>query len=143
MRHRKYKRKLGRRKDARRALFRGLVRSLFLNGKIETTEAKAKAIRTFADKLINIAIKGLKKRNEDQSDVHERRLVHSFFGKKDIVKHLFEEVAPHCMNRSSGWTRVLKTRVRRGDAARMALIEVIDYVDYLNKQREEEEVTEE
>ncbi len=111
-------RKFGRRASGRRALLRGTVTSLFKHGRIETTEIKAKEIRSLAEHLITLAKRG---------DLHARRLVAAELAEPAMVQKLFEEIAPKFSDRAGGYTRVLKLGPRRGDAAPMALIELVGY----------------
>lgn len=107
-------RKLGRPSGQRRALLRSLVTALVLRGRIETTEAKAKTIKPIADKMVTLGKRG---------DLHARRQAASYLLEPDAVKKLFDEVAPKFTERNGGYTRVIKTGVRRGDAAPLAIIE--------------------
>ncbi|HBG09652.1 MAG: 50S ribosomal protein L17 [Limnochordia bacterium] len=107
-------RKLGRRTGHRRALLRNQVTSLVLHGKIETTEAKAKSIKPLADKMVTLGKRG---------DLAARRQAAAFLLDPAAVKKLFDEVAPRYSDRNGGYTRIIKTGVRRGDAAPMAIIE--------------------
>lgn len=100
-----------------RAILRGLSRSLILHGRIVTTEAKAKRMRPFVEKLITKARKG---------GVHERRLAMSEIEDKAVVHKLFSEVAPQTGDRPGGYTRIMKLGPRRGDATAMAIIELVD-----------------
>lgn len=116
-------RKLGRRSDARKALFRDLVTDLIINERIETTEMKAKELRPIAEKMITLAKRG---------DLHARRQVAAFVRKEvanaeglDAVQKLFDEIAPRFKERNGGYTRILKAGPRRGDAAPMAYIEFV------------------
>ncbi|MBI2875062.1 MAG: 50S ribosomal protein L17 [Firmicutes bacterium] len=109
-------RKLGRVQAHRKALFRHLVTSLLDKGKISTTEAKAKEIRGMVDKMITLAKRG---------DLHARRQVLSFVMDEDVVTKLFDTVAPRLGQRPGGYTRIYKTDPRRGDAAPMAVLELI------------------
>ncbi len=109
-------RKLGRPSAHRNLMLRNLVLSLLVNGRIKTTETRAKEARKFADKMITLAKRG---------DVHARRQVVSFIGQKDVAKLLFDEIAPKYAERNGGYTRILKTGPRRGDAAPMAIIELV------------------
>ena len=117
MRHRVAGRSFGRTANQRKALFRGLVTSLFDHLKIETTAAKAKETKKIAEKLITLGKKG---------DIHSRRLALSRVPNKKIVTKLFTEIAPK-IERSSGYLRVVKTRFRAGDNADMAMLEFVDY----------------
>ncbi|MGI5840312.1 MAG: 50S ribosomal protein L17 [bacterium] len=109
-------RKLGRTSSHRNALFRNLVTSLLLSERIETTEMKAKEISGIADKLITLARKG---------DLHARRQVLEYVFDEAAAKKLFDTIAPRYTAKAGGYTRVLKTGFRQGDAAPMAIIELI------------------
>ena len=109
-------RKLGRDTSARRALLRSILTSFFAHGRIETTEAKAKEISGLADELITLAKRG---------DLHARRQVLAFLLDEDVVKKLFDIIAPKYADRQGGYTRVLKLGPRKGDAAPMAIIELV------------------
>ena len=109
-------RKLGRDSSARKALLRGIVTSLFQHERIETTEAKAKELRKVADKMLTLAKRG---------DLHARRQVMAYMMDEDVVKKLFDEVAPKYKDRQGGYTRIIKAGVRQGDAAPMVIIELI------------------
>ncbi|MBN1317618.1 MAG: 50S ribosomal protein L17 [Anaerolineales bacterium] len=124
MRHRVSGRRLGRSSSHRRALRRNLITQLFVHGQIETTEAKARAIRPDAEKLITLAKRGLKK--ETAGQVHSRRLAASRLYSKNAVSKLFEEIAPRYENRPGGYTRMLKIGRRLGDNAEMAVLELVD-----------------
>ncbi len=110
--------KLGRDVGARRALLRSLVTNLFLYNRIETTEAKAKAMRPVAERLITKAKKG---------DLHNTRLAAAYLTSPEAVKKLFGEIGPKFAERHGGYTRIMKTDVRRGDAAQMAIIEMLGF----------------
>lgn len=116
MRHRKDHRKLSRTASHRKALLRNLVTALFERERIETTLAKAKETRRLAETLITKA-----RRN----DLHSRRLVAAVVMSETVVKKLFDEIAPMYMNRPGGYTRILKTRRRLGDAGEMAILELV------------------
>ncbi len=109
-------RRLGRPSAHRNLMIKNLVLSLIENGRIETTETRAKEARKFADKMITLAKRG---------DVHARRQVVSYLGQKSAAKLLFDEIAPKYAERNGGYTRILKTGPRRGDAAPMAIIELV------------------
>lgn len=109
-------RKLGRDSSARKALFRGMLTSFFQYDRIETTEAKAKELRGLADQMITLAKRG---------DLHARRQVLSYLMDEDVVKKLFDEIAPKYADRQGGYTRVIKTGLRKGDAAPLAFIELV------------------
>jgi large subunit ribosomal protein L17 len=103
-------------------LRKNLMRQLFLHSRIKTTEAKARAIRPDAEKLITLAKRGLA--NEDFG-LHARRLAVSRLGDKAVVKHLFDEVAPEYEDRPGGYTRMLRLGPRQGDGAEMVLLELV------------------
>lgn len=115
MRKKNKKRKLSREKSQRESLLVSLASNLFLNGRIKTTLAKAKEVRSFAEKMITKAKK---------QDLHARRKLQSKFTKK-IVDKLIKEVAPDFEDRNGGYTRVLKLGPRERDGAKMALIELV------------------
>ena len=108
--------KLGRTIDQRRALFRAQVTALFEREKIETTEAKAQELKSIAEKMITTAKEG---------NLHARRQVLAYVTNEDVVKKLFDTIAPRYAGRQGGYTRVVKLEPRRGDAAPMALIELV------------------
>lgn len=109
-------RKLGRDSSARKALFRSVLTSFFRHGRIETTEAKAKEISGLADQLITLAKRG---------DLAARRMAIARLYDEDVVRKLFDEIAQKYTDRQGGYTRVLKLGPRRGDAAPMALLELV------------------
>ena len=116
MRHRKKGRQLGRNTKHRRALFRNLVTSLLEHERIETTEAKAKELRGFTDRMITLGKEGT---------LAARRRALAFIHSKDVVSKLFSDVAVRFRNRPGGYTRIIKTRRRVGDAAEMVAIELV------------------
>lgn len=116
MRHHHDHRQLSRTAEHRRALLRALVTSLFEHERIETTVAKAKEARRVAERMITYA-----KRN----NIHSRRLVARVVQNEDVAKKLFDTIAPWYATREGGYTRVLKTRRRLGDAGEMALLELV------------------
>ena len=136
MRHRVVGRRLNRSSGHRRALRRGLVTALIQHERIETTEAKARAIRGQAEKLITLAKRGLVSEQEDPSrGVHARRLAAGRLNRwvtgsdgvrVDILEKLFEEIAPRYRDRPGGYTRMYKLGPRRGDAASMVLLELVE-----------------
>ncbi len=109
-------RKLGRPSDQRRAMLRAMVTYLLENGKIETTVTRAKEVRAMAEKMITIG---------KTQDLHSKRQVMAFVTKETVVKKLFDEIAPKYADRNGGYTRIIKTGPRRGDAAEMAIIELV------------------
>ncbi|MBC7240870.1 MAG: 50S ribosomal protein L17 [Anaerolineae bacterium] len=123
MRHRVAGKKLSRSTGHRQALFRNLTTELLRHGKIRTTEAKAEAIRPSAEKLITIAKKGLK---DESYALHARRLVAARLNDPQVVKKVFEEIAPRYLERPGGYTRVLKLGRRQGDGAEMVLLELVE-----------------
>src|SRR5512140_1148127 len=133
MRHRKSGRKLGRSASHRHALFNNLVTALLDYGRIETTEAKAKELRRFADDTIwwGVSVQPLISKGDSVSPAEKAKLVHARRMARQTVKtrtameRLFGEVGAHFNTRKGGYTRILKTRVRKGDAAPMALVELI------------------
>jgi large subunit ribosomal protein L17 len=121
MRHKVAGYKLGRSTAQRNALRRSLVTELIDHGRIQTTEAKCKAIRDQAEKLITIAKGGLD--GDTGKQVHARRLAAAQIDGIEVVRKLFNEVAPRYRERSGGYTRISKLGPRKGDNAPMALIE--------------------
>ena len=109
-------RKLGRTSDHRKAMLRGMVTYLIENGQIETTVTRAKEVKAMAEKMITIA---------KSSALHSKRQVYSYITKESVAKKMIEEVAPKYADRKGGYTRVIKTGPRRGDAAEMCIIELI------------------
>ena len=109
-------RKLGRTSDQRKAMLRAMVTFLLENGRIETTVTRAKEVRAMAKKYITIA---------KENTLHNRRQVMAFVTKEDVVVKLFNEIAPSYADRNGGYTRIIKTGPRRGDAAEMAIIELV------------------
>jgi large subunit ribosomal protein L17 len=103
------------------AMLRGLTTELFRHGKIQTTEAKAKNVRPIAEKLITLAKRG---------DLHARRLVASRLYDPSVLQNLFSNVSEHFQDRNGGYTRIYKLGPRKGDAAPMALLELVDYDPY-------------
>ncbi|MFR5265679.1 MULTISPECIES: 50S ribosomal protein L17 [Clostridium] len=109
-------RKLGRPTDQRRAMLRNLVTSFLKHGKIETTVTRAKETRSLAEKMITLAKRG---------DLHARRQVLSFVTEEDVVKDLFDNIAPKYAERNGGYTRMYKVGPRRGDAAEVVILELV------------------
>lgn len=124
MRHLNSGRKLNRNASHRKALFRNMVLSLIRHGRITTTDAKAKELRRFADKMITLG---------KQGDLNARRLAFAFMQSRDAVKKLFDEIAPQFKERPGGYTRVIKFERRRGDAAPLSVIEFTDTSDTVQK----------
>jgi large subunit ribosomal protein L17 len=117
MRHAKAGRALRRTSEQRLALLRGLATSLIEHGAIETTEAKAKELRPFVEKLITKARAGT---------LHARRLAGRHIQKREAADKLFQDVGPRFATRNGGYTRILKTGHRKGDGAEMARIELVE-----------------
>ena len=118
MRHNKAINHLGRKSGHRKALLANMATSLILHKRIQTTVAKAKALKVYVEPLIT-------KSKEDTT--HSRRVVFSYLKNKEAVTELFRTVAPKIADRPGGYTRVLKTGFRLGDGADMALIELVDF----------------
>ncbi|MBM3326003.1 MAG: 50S ribosomal protein L17 [Calditrichaeota bacterium] len=120
MRHLYDKIHLGRSADHRRALFGNMSASLFLHRRIITTLAKAKSVRRYAERMITFARRG---------DLADRRLVASRVRNKEAVKILFDQLGPHFKNRDGGYTRIIHLGPRPGDAAPMAILELVGFDD--------------
>lgn len=116
MRHRKKGRNLSRSPSHRRALLRNLATSLFLHERIRTTTARARELRPYAERLITLARRG---------DLHARRLAARRIADREVLGKLFDDIGPRYAERPGGYTRILKLGPRRGDAADMALIELV------------------
>ena len=123
MRHRVAGYKLSRSSSQRKALFRNLIRELYIHERITTTEAKARAVRADAEKLITKAKQGLA---EGGNRVHAQRQVVAYLNDKTVAKKVFDEIAPRYVDRHGGYTRMLKVGKRMGDAADMAILELVD-----------------
>ena len=109
-------RKLGRATDSRMAMLRAMVTYLFENGKIETTLARAKDVSSMAEKMITVA---------KEDNLHNKRMVLGFVTKESVTHKLFTEIAPKYADKNGGYTRITKIGPRRGDAAEMAIIELL------------------
>jgi len=109
-------RKLGRPTNHRMMMLRAMVTFLLENGKIETTVTRAKEVRSLAEKMITLA---------KQNNLAAKKQAMTFITKEDVVKKLFDQIAPKYETRNGGYTRVLKTGPRRGDGAEMAIIELV------------------
>lgn len=109
-------RKLGRTSDHRKAMLRAMVTYLLENGKIETTVSRAKEVRAMAEKMITLG---------KTNNLHSKRQAFSFITKEEVVKKLFDEISPKYADVNGGYTRIIKTGPRRGDAAEMAIIELV------------------
>jgi len=118
MRHRKDGRKLGRTASHRKAMLANMAANLFLHKQIRTTHPKALEARRFAETLITKAKRG---------DLHSRRLVLRVIRQKEIVKILFDEIAPQYADRNGGYTRIIKLGQRKNDAAHVSLLSLVDF----------------
>jgi len=119
MRHRRAGKKLGRDSAHRKALYSNLAGALIEHGRIKTTEAKAKAVKPFAEQMITLGKRG---------DLHARRLALAELRSQDVVHQLFADVAPRFADRPGGYTRIVRLGPRNGDAAEMVYLELVDYV---------------
>jgi len=124
MRHQVSGYRLGRTTGARLALRRNLIKQFFIHERIQTTRAKAAAIRGEAERLITIARNSAEA--SDSEKVHARRLVISKLGDNQVIKRLFDEIAPRFANRNGGYTRMLKLGPRMGDSAEMVILELVE-----------------
>ena len=118
MRHGRTGKKLGRDSSHRRALYANLACSLIEHGRIRTTEAKAKAVKPYAEKMITLGRRG---------DLHARRQVLAELRSQEVVHQLFSDVGPRMADRPGGYTRIVKLGPRFGDAAEMVYLELVDY----------------
>ena len=109
-------RKLGKATDARMAMLRQQVTDLLDLGRMETTVTRAKEVRSMAEKMVTLG---------KQEDLHAKRQVYSYITKEDIAKKVIDEIGPKYADRNGGYTRIYKTGPRRGDAAEMAIIELV------------------
>ncbi|MCD6096744.1 50S ribosomal protein L17 [bacterium] len=116
MRHRKKKKILDRKVGPRKALLKSLAINLILNGRIETTEAKAKALKPFIERLVSYSRKG---------DLSARRRVNMFLNNRQATKKLIEEIGVRYAQRPGGYTRIIKGKIRKGDGAKTAFIEFV------------------
>ncbi len=123
MRHRVFGRRLGRNSAQRKALFRNLVRELYLHERIVTTEAKARAVRGDAERLITKAKRSLA---GESNRVHAQRQVVAYLNDKTVAKKVFDVFAPRYAERNGGYTRIIKLGKRQGDAADMVILELVD-----------------
>jgi len=138
MRHRKSGRKLGRNASHRHALFRNMVTSLLEHERITTTEAKAKELRSFAEKTISISLRLgdlLTKPQDQRSPTEQSRYVHALrmagrmIRSRTVLQKLFTDIGPYFKGRAGGYTRIIKTAPRVGDCAPMAVIELVGRKD--------------
>ncbi len=135
MRHLKAHRKLKRTASHRSAMLNNMATSLLEHKKIATTEAKAKELRPFVERLITKAKHALVREQAGQLptghtvDVHSRRMVGRFIRNKAVLQELFDAIAPVVENRNGGYTRIIKTGQRHGDGSRTAIIELVDWAE--------------
>jgi large subunit ribosomal protein L17 len=129
VRHQRAGKKLGRDSAHRKALYSNLAGALIEHGRIKTTVTKAKAVKPLAEQMITLGRRG---------DLHARRQATAFLRSRDVVHHLFAEVAPRFKDRPGGYTRIVKIGPRPGDAAEMAYLELVDeeYVAQLREERQ-------
>lgn len=127
MRHRKSGKALGRTGTHKRAMVRNMVTSLFEHERIVTTTPKAKEVRKVAEKMITLAKRG---------DLHAKRQALSFIQSRDVVAKLFTEIQEQFADRNGGYTRIIKTGQRRGDAAPMAILELVGYEEDFGEETE-------
>jgi len=118
MRHQRSGKKLGRDSAHRKALYSNLAGALIEHGRIQTTQAKAKAVKPLAEKLITLGKRG---------DLHARRQALAALRSNDVVHRLFADIAPRFSDRPGGYTRIVKLGPRQGDAAEMVYLELVDY----------------
>ena len=116
MRHRKAGKELGRNPSHRRAMLRNMVTSLLKHAQIETTDAKAKAVRPIAEKMITLAKRG---------DLHARRQALAYIQEKPVVHRLFEELKDRYLDRQGGYVRIVKKGTRKGDGADISVIQLL------------------
>jgi large subunit ribosomal protein L17 len=117
MRHAKKGRKLGTDASHTKAMLRSLARALFLNERIKTTEARAKEVRSLVERIITWGKRG---------DVHSRRLALAEINDRELVHKIFADIAPRYAEREGGYTRILKLGPRKGDAAPVVILELVD-----------------
>ena len=129
MNHNKSYRKLGRRSDHRLAMLKNMTISLVKAERIETTVTRAKELRKFTEKVITLGKKYNnfnQENNEERAKaIHLRRQAFAFLRNEEAVAKIFKEIAPKYMDRNGGYTRIIKTDVRRGDSAELAIIELV------------------
>jgi len=130
MRHGKSGRKLGRTSSHRQAMFRNMVTSLFEHERIVTTTEKAKETQPIAEKMITLAKRG---------DLHARRQALGYIQSQDVVAKLFDEISAQFSDRKGGYTRIIKTGTRQGDAASMSILELVGYEEDLGVEEDEAE----
>ena len=130
MRHRKSGRKLGRRFEHRTAMLRNIVTSLLDMERIVTTVPKAKEVRRVAEQMITLGKRG---------DLHARRQAMAYIRSKEVVAKLFDQLSSQYADRQGGYTRIIRTGFRAGDAAPMAILELVEYKENVVTQDQEKE----
>ncbi len=130
MRHRKSGRKLGRRSEHRTAMLRNIVTSLLDMERIVTTVPKAKEVRRVAEQMITLGKRG---------DLHARRQAMAYIRSKEVVAKLFDQLSSQYADRQGGYTRIIRTGFRAGDAAPMAILELVEYKENVVAQEQEKE----
>ena len=130
MRHRKSGRKLGRRSEHRTAMLRNIVTSLLDMERIVTTVPKAKEVRRVAEQMITLGKRG---------DLHARRQARAYIRSKEVVAKLFDQLSSQYADRQGGYTRIIRTGFRAGDAAPMAILELVEYKENVVTQDQEKE----
>lgn len=130
MRHRKSGRKLGRRSEHRTAMLRNIVTSLLDMERIVTTVPKAKEVRRIAEQMITLGKRG---------DLHARRQAMAYIRSKEVVAKLFDQLSSQYADRQGGYTRIIRTGFRAGDAAPMAILELVEYKENVVAQEQEKE----
>lgn len=130
MRHQKAGRKLGRNSSHRKALFKNMVTSLFIHQQIETTDAKAKEIRSIAEKMITLAKRG---------DLHARRQALAYMLDKKVTHKLFDEMQGKYHDRQGGYTRIIKKGIRKGDGAPTSIIQLVHSDKEIKKSKDKTE----
>jgi large subunit ribosomal protein L17 len=128
MRHRNLRSRFSRTKSHRLSMMKNLTMALLDHERIVTTEPKAKVLRHYAEKMITLA---------KREDLHARRQAYSFIPKKQVVRKLFEKLGPRFLDRTGGYTRIYKIGHRRGDAAPMAVIELVVMTEKVETEKEE------
>jgi large subunit ribosomal protein L17 len=118
VRHHRSGKKLGRDASQRRSLYANLTGALIEHGRIQTTEAKAKAVRPIAERMITLGRRG---------DLHARRQALAYLRSQDVVHKLFSDVGPRFSDRPGGYSRIVRLAPRQGDAAEMVYLELVDY----------------
>ena len=127
MRHGKSGKRLGRTSSHKKAMVRNMVTSLFEHERIVTTTPKAKEVRRVVDKMITLAKRG---------DLHAKRQAMSFIRSRDVVAKLFNEIQAQFTDRNGGYTRIIQTGQRRGDAAPLAILELVSYSEAKGEENE-------